>query len=152
MRHFRKHFVDWQENKLSTRMQNKIEEHLRKCTECRKYFRSMERFFQKVDTSILPELQPGPYDITRILARATETESREKLNVSSWSVKLSYLYVVVLAFTVLVGMWLGKGLVQSPSESELYNFAVQQREILTSTDTHFSHIWVSLEAELENEN
>jgi len=105
-------FLPWVEQKLNQELAQEIEEHLRGCDSCRKYFETMT-------SALLPGavtqsgLAPDPYVPTRIRARAKDAASvasSGKAIVLRWSLR-----TVAFSGAVLLGIYMGEELSYQPS-------------------------------------
>jgi predicted anti-sigma-YlaC factor YlaD len=105
-------FLPWVELKLNQRSAQQLEEHLRECSSCRKYFDTMS-------AALLPGaleqsgLVPDPYLPTRIRTRAEHSAlfpSSGKHVVVRWSLR-----TVVFAAAIVAGVYMGEKLSSQPS-------------------------------------
>ena len=105
-------FLPWIEQKLSQQLAQQLEEHLRGCNSCRKYFDTMSAALLP-GASSQSGLVPDPYMPTWIRARAKESisvSSSGKDIVVRWSLR-----TVVFAAAIVVGVYMGEKLSYQPS-------------------------------------
>jgi predicted anti-sigma-YlaC factor YlaD len=105
-------FLPWLEQKLNQQLAQEIEEHLRGCDSCKKYF-------ETISAALLPGaalqggLVPDPYVPTRIRSHAREAAlvtSSGKAVLVRWSLR-----TVAFAGAVVLGIYMGEELSYQPS-------------------------------------
>jgi len=105
-------FLAWVEQKLDQQSVQEVEEHLRGCSDCRKYFDTMSAAMLPQESS-QSGLVADPYMPIRIRARAKESASVSlsgKDVVVRWSFR-----AVAFAGAVMVGIYMGEELSYQPS-------------------------------------
>ena len=150
--HYRKYLVDWLEGRLSADKKEEIESHLKTCSSCRTYYSKMQELLDTPPEGILPELEPQPYEITKIQSLALKDDSEQHSVFSLFPFKMAFIYSIALIFTLLTGFWMGKDLVQKSSSSELYSSIEQEQSFITLSSAGFEDLWESFTGELNNEN
>jgi len=150
--HYRKQFVKWLEGDLSPRKKRKIDHHLHECAACAAYYHKMKQFFELPEEQPLPQLEPLPYELTRIQSLAQETAGEFTGSRLSIPVKTALVYTLMLLFALLGGIWMGKGLVSTDRENEIYSFLMEQQKVLQTSQAGFAQVWESFSGEQNHEN
>jgi anti-sigma factor RsiW len=150
--HYRKYFIVWLDGRLSPNKRKEVEQHLEQCAECREYFKRMETLFADSGLQEIPELEPQPYELTRIKQLAQQKKKEGSFRFLKQPLPAVVLYSVILFFTLMAGIWMGKGIYQSSHTNDLYAFAVQEKQYLNFSGTGFSQVWESMNNGETNEN
>jgi len=115
MTHVKKHFQVWSEGRLDSETQRLVDGHLQDCAECQAYFSRLALLLEKPQAHDLPRLEPDPFLAKRIMANEID-HTRDS---SPWIRGLqASLAGVSLAAAVLIGLYLGQGVVEQPVNGE----------------------------------
>ena len=105
-------FLPCSEQKIGQQLARELEEHLKGCSSCKRYFDTMTAALLPA-TSPRSGLVPDPYMPTRIRARVKESTSvptSGKDRIVRWSLR-----TVVFAAAIVVGVYMGEKLSYQPS-------------------------------------
>ncbi|MEJ2637797.1 MAG: zf-HC2 domain-containing protein [Calditrichia bacterium] len=148
--HYKKYLIDWLEHRLDPKKKAQLENHLDHCGDCREYFMKMEKLFAGHAWDPLPNLEPAPFELTKIKNLARE-DRRESLLPPPRYRAVNFLYAAVLVLAIVAGFWMGKGMAE-PAPGELYTTAIQSREILQASGSGFANIWETISGEANHED
>lgn len=149
-KHVHKMYLDWSEDRLSTKQRRAVQKHLQDCPGCREYFRKMSVIFsEKADLSALPNLPADPYLPVRIKALAGGETGRLRQPEHPWAGALRWAFATLALFVaVLIGVYFGKNLAakSAPPYSETQLLGEYYQAFAQQS---YSEAWESL---LGNEN
>ena len=119
-------FPEWREGTLSAAQRQHVEQHLKACAECRKYFTRLTTVFEEVNTSALPYLKSDPFLPTRIreMERQDGRTTSPGIEIAPGGRLRTVFLTASLLLAMGIGIYLGKGLAMlsnEPNEDEIVN-------------------------------
>ena len=126
--HIRSLLLPWLELTLDPKQQQLVEEHLKGCEACRKYFDAMSVILLPSQESSPNTVHADPYLPTRI--RAMAESSGRQLNGVREIVARWVLRTVVFAVAVIFGVYMGEQLSYHPSVITDQNIITEYSESL----------------------
>jgi predicted anti-sigma-YlaC factor YlaD len=123
--HIRSLLLPWIELTLNEDQQQLVEEHLKECSLCRRYFDVMSRALLPSPDISQDALLPDPYLPTRVKAIASQSgaEARMGKNVILWTLR-SAMFLIAVVF----GIYLGESLSYQPSTVTEQNLIAEYSE------------------------
>jgi predicted anti-sigma-YlaC factor YlaD len=92
-----KYFIRWLEGKLSQEKKREIDQHLKECQSCQRYYQEMQEILQNPDADHLPHLEADPYLPTRIRSGQVRPEPatihKPLFDGLRWSVVTALLFI-----------------------------------------------------------